>query len=384
MRHKGYCLKALTFNSETVSWFAQCPGGEIGRRTGLKILRFRKGRAGSSPARGTILASIRTITPSALKHLRFTKDDRPRFIPLMTMLSRFDIKLLMQKTNFSPQSITMKFPGPLVTSTWLAANLFHPNLIVLDASMKPVGKPNSNPDSKVKIPGALVFDFDKKVCDQTTSLPHMMPSAEFFEQEVRALGINPDSVIIIYDRIGVYSSPRARWMFKAMGHDQVAVLDGGLPAWIAEGHATEEADEKNADLGQFNAYPRAQLFCDIDHVAAALNDPSKVVLDARSKGRFNGDEPEPRAGLRSGHMPNSLNLPFDVVQANGRMLPVSELNQIFSSLVKPNQKIIASCGSGVTACIIAFAAELAGYVDITVYDGSWSEWGMPSSRPVVK
>lgn len=281
---------------------------------------------------------------------------------------------------------TLNLPGPLVSSTWLSENLFHPNLIILDASLKPANKTQSkiNEDLTTQIPGTRLFDFDKKICDQDTLLPHMMPSPELFEQEVRALGINQDSCIVIYDRVGFYSGPRARWMFKVMGHDKVAILDGGFPAWISEGHVTEEIIEKENIPGRFIAQPKRHLICDADEVEAVLNDSSVAILDARSKGRFYGDEDEPRAGLRSGHMPNAINLPFNDLVLNGRILPKEELIKIFSLKVKNNQRIIASCGSGVTACIVAFAAELVGHSDIAVYDGSWSEWGIPSSRPVVK
>ncbi|AZZ35897.1 sulfurtransferase [Bdellovibrio sp. qaytius] len=276
----------------------------------------------------------------------------------------------------------MQLPGPLVSVTWLAENQFDPNLIVLDASIKPVGNNSSN-KSKVKIPRARTFDFDKKICDQKSILPHMMPPADLFEREVCELGINSDSCIVVYDSVGVFSSPRARWMFKAMGHDNVAVLDGGLPAWISEGHPTEECVSQEINLGNFITKPREHLFCDMDFVALALNNSSQVVLDARSAGRFSGNEPEPRPGLRSGHMPNALNIPFNDVLVDGKLRSVDELSKIFSSRIKFDQELIATCGSGVTACVIAFAAELIGYKDITIYDGSWSEWGLPSSRPVV-
>ena len=267
---------------------------------------------------------------------------------------------------------------------WLADQLGHSRLVLLDASLKPAAAANAGPSTgdAVQLPGTRIFDFDKRIRDQTTPLPHMMPSPELFEREVRALGVRRDSVIVIYDRMGVYASPRAWWMFKAMGHEQVAVLDGGLPAWLEAQLPCEPLGARPVEPGDFVARPRPSLFCDADHVMAALSDPRYAVLDARSEGRFLGLEPEPRPGLRSGHMPHALNLPFGTVQANGRMRPLEELSALFSSRVEPHRKLIFSCGSGVTACILALAAELAGYQELAVYDGSWSEWGLPSSRPV--
>jgi thiosulfate/3-mercaptopyruvate sulfurtransferase len=301
----------------------------------------------------------------------------------MTLGNSFATKVFMQSKPTHSLKDSVNLPGPLVTTEWLAANRSHPKLIILDASLNPVGKVINDSSLAKQIPGARFFDFDKKICDQMTALPHMMPSAEIFQKEVRSLGINSDSCIIVYDRIGVYSSPRARWMFKAMGHNQIAVLDGGLPQWIADGHETENLIDTKIAIGGFVANPVQQLFCDGNFVASVLSDSSTVVLDARSNARFTGLAKEPRSGLRSGHMPNALNLPFEAVVKNGKIVPKSELIKIFTSLVKPNQKIITTCGSGVTACIIAFAAELAGYKEILVYDGSWAEWGIPSSRPVV-
>lgn len=275
-----------------------------------------------------------------------------------------------------------KITSPLVSVQWLAEHLDAENLVILDASMQPV-TPVAN-DSALEestfIKGARRFDFDKDIRDKNTDLPHMMPSPEFFTEEMQKLGINKDSAVIVYDCMGVYSSPRAWWMFRAMGHGQVAVLDGGLPAWKEAGFAMGDRPEKIAILrGDWIAKSQAWLFCDSAVVLEALSDPRFAVLDARSTGRFNGTEPEPRAGLRPGHMPNSINLPYAQVVVDGFVLPVIKLDSIFLKLVNKEQTLIFSCGSGVTACITALAAELAGYSNIAVYDGSWSQWGLPSS-----
>lgn len=280
---------------------------------------------------------------------------------------------------------SLLLPSPTVPVLWLAKHLGHPQLVLLDASLKPATAAASalSAASAVQVPGTRIFDFDKRICDQETPLPHMMPSPELFEREVRALGIRRDSLIVIYDRVGVYASPRAWWMFKAMGHDHVAVLDGGLPAWLEAHLPTEPVGAQHVEPGDFVAQPRPGLFCDAEQVQAALSNKQYVVFDARSEGRFLGREPEPRPGLRHGHMPNAVNLPFGNVQANGRMRTPEELAALFEPKAGRQQKLIFSCGSGVTACILTLAAELAGYSSLAVYDGSWSEWGLPSSRPVV-
>ncbi len=274
-----------------------------------------------------------------------------------------------------------KIPSSLVTVQWLAENLNADNLVILDASMKPVTPVgNDIQEEPACIKGALRFDFDNHLHDKNTDLPHMMPTAEFFNEEMQKLGICKNSAIVVYDYVGVYSSPRAWWMFRAMGHDQVAVLDGGLPAWKKAGHACgTEAATTSATRGDFVSHPQQGMFVDSAQVLTALSDKNFSVVDARSEGRFKGQEPEPRAGLRGGHMPNAVNIPFADLVVDGFVRQPELLKSIFAKKVNPNQQLIFSCGSGVTACVDALAAELAGYSKLAVYDGSWSEWGLPSS-----
>jgi thiosulfate/3-mercaptopyruvate sulfurtransferase len=268
--------------------------------------------------------------------------------------------------------------------TWLQANIGASGVVVLDASMAPIGgAPPPSPAETRYIPGARVFDFDRRICDRASPLPHMMPSAELFEAELRALGVNRDSQVVVYDKVGIFSSPRAWWMLRSMGHHAVAVLDGGLPAWIAAGLPTENTATAPSVPGDFVARPQPGYFCDADRVAQVLGSAGQRVLDARSEGRFKGSEPEPRQGLRAGHMPGAVNLPFSAVQREGRMLPPEELRQLYASKVGARDQLVFSCGSGVTACVLALGATLAGHSQLSVYDGSWSEWGLPSSRPVV-
>ncbi|HLA08356.1 MAG TPA: sulfurtransferase [Anaerolineales bacterium] len=272
----------------------------------------------------------------------------------------------------------------IVSAQWLAENLSVENLILFDASMKPIFPvANPSPETPAYIPGSLRFDFDDVLCDHDTPLPHMMPSPESFTEEMQKMGVDNDSAIVVYDKVGIYSSPRAWWMFRAMGHNQVAVLDGGLPAWIQAGYGTVPTLATPKGRGNFASQPQGGLFVDSSYVVQALADSAFRVIDARSAGRFKGQEPEPRAGLRGGHMPNAVNIPYADVLENGLMSPTSKLQSIFEQY--KGKRMIFSCGSGVTACVVALAAEQAGYKDLAVYDGSWSEWGLPDSGlPVVK
>ncbi|GAA2268749.1 3-mercaptopyruvate sulfurtransferase [Kitasatospora cystarginea] len=272
---------------------------------------------------------------------------------------------------------SLPLSGPLVTVEWLAGHLGHPDLVVLDAS---VGAARG---AGTAIAGARVFDIDGVMSDHDDPRPHTMPGTEQFVREMRALGVNDRSTVVVYDAVGVYSSARAWWMLRSMGFDRAAVLDGGLPAWTAAGHPCRPFDQESPAPGDFTARPRTGLLVDSDTVRTALADEASAVLDARSRGRYAGTESEPRPGLRGGHMPGAANLPFTELQADGRMLPVEELRSAFAEAAGGRERLLFSCGSGVTACVLALGAELAGYRDLAVYDGSWSEWGLPSDLPVV-
>ncbi|MEV6573208.1 sulfurtransferase [Streptomyces sp. NPDC051577] len=276
-------------------------------------------------------------------------------------------------------TVSQNPPGPLVGAPWLAARLGGPDLVVLDASVAP------HRGADRRIPGARPFDLDGDLSDHTTELPHVMPAAAAFERAMRDLGLDDRATVVVYDGAGLHSSARAWWMLRAMGFDRAAVLDGGLPAWEAAGLPVERlAPDYEGPRGSFTARPRAGLLVDSAAVAAALADPAATVLDARTPERFAGTAPEPRPGLRGGHMPGALNLPFgDLKGPDGLMRPAGELWQAFASLAGERERLYFSCGSGVTACVLALGAELAGYRDLAVYDGSWSEWGLPSNRPVV-
>lgn len=281
----------------------------------------------------------------------------------------------------------LKLPSALIGVDWLAGHLDTENLVLLDASVPPIAPftrqklPESQPARH--LPGALRFDYDKDICDQQSSLPHMMPDVDLFSEKVRELGIDADSAVVVYDDIGVYASPRAWWMFRAMGHDNVAVLNGGVVAWHQAGLSlVDKLEDKSARPGNFQGGLRPGLFCDALAVYELLNDNSSLILDARSEGRFAGRDPEPRPNLRGGHMPGARCMPFQQVLDDIYLKPAEELRRLFAD-VAPGQKLVFTCGSGLSACILTLAAWQADLTDLSVYDGSWSEWGQPGKLPVV-
>ena len=278
----------------------------------------------------------------------------------------------------------MQIP-PLVSAQWLHENLDNPSLIVLDATLaKPMSNISALPHADKQIPGSHFFDIDHQFSNKDTDLPHMMCDESHFQKAARSLGIDQKCLVVVYDRHGVYSSPRAWWMLKSMGLSNVAVLDGGLPEWIACGFSTEQSNDGIVPSGDFQPSFDKSCFVDASTILSSIDDEEIQVMDARSSGRFHGTEPEPRAGLRSGHIPNSISLPFTEVLQGTKMKTKEELSDIFSSLLPERKKLIFSCGSGLTACIILLAAHLAGHEHLAVYDGSWSEWGQENEWPVVR
>ncbi len=263
--------------------------------------------------------------------------------------------------------------SPLVNAQWLFENKDNPSLLILDASLDSPVKGNTIANDQY-IPKALKFDWIK-FSDSTSELPHMMPSETEFMEAARALGINNDTVLIIYDNIGVYASPRVWWMFLAMGLANCYILNGGLPAWLNEGYEYASSHTQPRGGGNFTPVYQPQFFSNSADVLNAIDDEHTVVIDARSEDRFFGRVSEPRKGLRSGHIPNSMNIPFENVLSLNKMANKDQLAKIFESVDHKNTHLIFSCGSGVTACIDALAATLLGYRQISVYDGSWSEWG---------
>jgi thiosulfate/3-mercaptopyruvate sulfurtransferase len=276
-------------------------------------------------------------------------------------------------------------PDALVTTEWLAAHLDDPHVRVLDSSFKQPGiTPTARQDyDSGHIPGAVFFDIDD-VAEPGTSLPHMIPSAERFALKMAERGIGNDDRVIVYDAVGLSSAGRAWWMLRLFGHDNVALLDGGLPKWKAEGRPLETTAPKIPPR-QFAARFRPELVRDKEAIRANIAGRAEQVVDARSAGRFEGTAEETWPGRRRGHIPGSLNLPFDLVtDPQSRTLKdAEELRRLFGEAgVALDRPVVTSCGSGVTACAVAFAAHLLGHSGAAVYDGSWSEWGLPGDTPV--
>ena len=268
-------------------------------------------------------------------------------------------------------------PKTLVGAAWLAAHLDDPGLRILDASwhMPAAGRDARAEYAAAHIPGAQFFDIDA-VADPDTDLPHMLPTPEAFARAVSALGIGDGDQVVIYDAAATRSAARVWWTFRAMGHDRVAVLDGGLGTWRAEGRALTDATPATPDA-QLTAHLHPERVRDAAQVAEASATGHAQIIDARAADRFRGDAPEPRAGLTSGHMPGARNLPFgQLYNPDGTMKDAGALRAAFEAAgVDLSRPAITSCGSGITAASLSLALERLGHRNHALYDGSWAEWG---------
>ena len=269
-------------------------------------------------------------------------------------------------------------PTTLVSTDWLEAHLKDPDIRILDASWY---LPDAGRDAKAEyqsahIPGARFFDIDE-IADQRSPLPHMAPPPEKFISRMRAMGVGDGHQIVVYDGAGLFSAARVWWTFRLMGKTDVAVLDGGFAKWQAEGRPVEDMPPVLRDR-HITVQRQAHLVKDVTQVAAAAKLGDHVIVDARSPARFKGEEEEPREGLRSGHIPGSLNVHYrSLLNADGTMKPIEELRTVFEAAgVDLSRPTITTCGSGVTAAILNLALERLGKRDHALYDGSWSEWGM--------
>lgn len=277
-------------------------------------------------------------------------------------------------------------PRTLVSTAWLEAHLKDPDLRVLDASWY---LPDMARDAKAEyneahIPGARFFDIEE-ISDKRSGLPHMAPTPEMFISRMRAMGVGDGHQVVIYDGAGLFSAARVWWTFRLMGKHDVAVLDGGFPKWRSEGRPIEDMPPIVRDR-HMTVQRQAHLIKDVTQVAAAAKLGDYSIVDARSPGRFSGQEPEPRPGLRSGHIPKAKNVPFkSVLNADGTMKSPEALAKVFADAgVDLKKPVITSCGSGVTASVLNLALERMGKLDHSLYDGSWAEWGMYNDLKVAR
>jgi thiosulfate/3-mercaptopyruvate sulfurtransferase len=275
--------------------------------------------------------------------------------------------------------------GPLVNTDWLAAELGKPDLIIFDATMY---LPNENKNGRAEfrrahIPGARYFDIDV-IADPDTDLPHMVPTPGRFARLIGGLGVSNASRVVFYDQKGLASAARGWWLMGLFGHDNAAVLDGGLPKWQREGRPTETGDSPTPRPATYRPDYRPAGLRGIGDVLGNLKTSAELVVDARAAGRFTGEVPEPRAGMRSGHIPGSASLPYtDLLNDDGTFRSADAVRaRLAQAGVDGSRPVVTSCGSGVTACILTLGMRIAGLPDGAVYDGSWTEWGGRSDTPV--
>ncbi len=275
-------------------------------------------------------------------------------------------------------------PKTLVSTDWLAKHLKSPDLRIIDASwyLPDMGRDGLAEYERGHIPGARFFDIDE-ISDHRSELPHMAPPVEKFMSRMRAKGIGDGHQVVVYDGAGLFSAARVWWLFRLMGKTDVAVLDGGYPKWVSEGHETEDLPPLERDR-HITVQRQAHLVRDVTQVAAASKLGDHTILDARAPQRFQGAEPEPREGLRAGHIPGSRNVHYrSLLNADGTMKPETALREILGDAgVTANRPVITTCGSGVTAAILSLALERTGHRNHALYDGSWAEWGQFDQLPI--
>ncbi|MGE0053706.1 MAG: 3-mercaptopyruvate sulfurtransferase [Hyphomicrobium sp.] len=273
----------------------------------------------------------------------------------------------------------------IVETDWLESHLSSPDLVILDGSWH---LPTANRDAKAEylaehIPGAIFFDIDD-LSDEKSHLPHMLPSTVKFSSRMKKMGIGDGARIVVYDTSGIFSAARVWWTFRAMGHQDVAVLNGGLRKWKAEGRPTEDGPAPRRSERHYSPLQNTELLRDIDEMKALIKKPGAQIVDARPAGRFEGRDAEPRPGLRMGHIPGSKNIPSQtLLTPQGTFKSPEELAALFKAVdIDVTKPVVTTCGSGVTASMLALALAVLGQTNAAVYDGSWAEWGAEDSLPI--
>jgi len=273
----------------------------------------------------------------------------------------------------------------IVETEWLETHLSSPDLVILDGSWH---LPTANRDAKAEylvehIPGALFFDIDD-LSDEKTNLPHMLPATVKFSSRMKKMGIGDGARIVVYDTSGIFSAARVWWTFRAMGHRDVAVLNGGLRKWKAEGRPTEDGPAAKRSERHYTPLQNTEIIRDLEEMKALIKKSGAQIVDARPAGRFEGRDAEPRAGLRKGHIPGSRNIPSqNLLTPDGTLKPAEDLAALFKAAnIDVTRPVVTTCGSGVTASMLALALAVLGQTNAAVYDGSWAEWGADNSLPI--
>ena len=281
--------------------------------------------------------------------------------------------------------MSLKIPSPKVKAKWLYHHIEDENLIIFNATIpKVTDKENLSLKESYKIKGAVFFDIKNTFSDKEAAFPNTILSPEKFQDKAQEIGVNNNSCIIVYDEIGIYSSARVWWMFQLMGFTNIAVLDGGFPAWKSKEYPVEQKHLINLSKGDFKSFYQPDKIKFTKDVLENIKNKESIVLDARSKGRFYATEPEPRNDIRGGHIPGSVSLPYSEILDHQYLKSNEDLKSIYQDLNTLNKPIIFSCGSGITASVLALGAEIAGIKKYAVYDGSWTEWGSTNHLPIEK